>query len=117
MSATPLCHGCRSRTVESELFAVALEGDLVQYCPRCFYCREIAELTARLPPGHSAREIASDGLGELYTLVKAAVEEELATQSEPWEFGVHAVTRGLDGAEGESEGEGRRTRRRREGQS
>ena len=114
MSATPLCHGCRSSTVESELFAVALGGDLVQYCPRCFYCREIAELSARLPAGHSVKEIATDGLGELYTLVKAAVEEELATQSGPWTCGATSTCHRQDASE--TEREGRRTRRRREGQ-
>ena len=115
MSASPLCHGCRQIAVESELFAVAVAGDLVQFCPRCFYCREISELSARLPVGHAIRDIATDGLGELYTLVKSAVEEELATQSEPWEFG--AVVRPARQDAAESQGQGRRTRRRCESES
>ena len=118
MSASPLCHGCKQPSVEADLFAVALRGDLVQFCPRCFYCKEIAELSSRLAPGNAAIDLATDGLGQLYAVVKAAVEEELATSREPWSFASRSVAASSSdhAAESESEGQGRRTRRRRESQ-
>ena len=105
MSASPLCHGCKEPSLESELFAVAVEGELVRHCARCFYCREIAALCTHLSRDHSARELVTDGLSELYTVIKAAVEEDLTTQ--------RATGSIRHAAESESEGQGASRRRRR----
>ena len=76
--APPSNHGCTACSRPSRrLCALSQLGSEVLYevCETCYLCEEIRRLASCLPEETSTYDTLSEGLGTLYALARAAVEE------------------------------------------
>ena len=96
-SAVLVCGLCLLPQGTDELVQCASEGSLLSVCPRCFYLRQIGELSASLPRGDATVAAVEDGLKTLYDLVRSRAEEIVVRQLSD------------AAASGQSESEGRRS--------
>ena len=69
-AAVPICARCQEQAGAEGLFHLALRGDLVAVCPRCFLLEQIGDLTAALPRDDATRTLVAEGLTTLYEIVR-----------------------------------------------
>ena len=79
-SAQPICGRCGETAGAGELVTLAVRGELVAVCSRCFLLEEVGSLTSSLPAGDSTRSLVEEGLRALYEVVLARAREEAARQ-------------------------------------
>ena len=72
--------GCGRAT--RRLCVLSLEGSdtLAEGCEPCYLCEEVRRLAARLSDGDAALDTVTDGLTQLYSLARAAVADQAATE-------------------------------------
>ena len=79
-AAVPICARCGAQSPTGDLLNLAVRGELVGVCQRCFFLEQIGDLTAALPIGDPCRDLVEEGLRTIYEVVTSR-SRELAAAS------------------------------------
>ena len=74
-AAVPICARCGEASAATDLVNLAVRGELVAVCQRCFLVEQIGDLTAGLPVGDPCRGLVEEGLRTLYEVVVSRSQE------------------------------------------
>ena len=99
--SAPVCGLCFAPARQDALVQYATGGSLLSVCRRCFYLKQIGELSASLEAQDPAVLAVEDGLRTLYEVVKNRVEEVCLQEFQ------NAASPGQGQGEGRSSSEGR----------
>ena len=80
-AAVAICGRCQEAGGESGLVCLAVRGELVSVCSRCFLLEQVGDLTCALPPTDATRSLVEEGLRTLYDVVLARSQEIALAQS------------------------------------
>ena len=95
-SAVPVCGLCLRHQGCDKLVQCASEGSLLSVCLRCFYLRQISELSGTLSLRDVTLEALEDGLRTLYELVRSRAEE----------VAIAGIQDATESGEGQGQGQG-----------
>ena len=74
-AAVPICVRCGEASAATDLVNLAVRGELVAVCQRCFLVEQIGDLIAGLPAGYPCRGVIEDGLRTVYEVVVGRSQE------------------------------------------
>ena len=78
--SVPICGLCSEAAGADGLVSLAVQGDLLAVCQRCFLLQQVGSLTTSLPRSDPVRELVEEGLRALYEVVATRAQEIAASE-------------------------------------